>query len=354
VIIDRYLVRHFLPVFFIGLSMFVSLILLIDLFVNLVIYLNYEATFKQIMTVSYYYIPKAVEFAIPVSLLFAVAYSLGDLYARNELTSIITSGISFWRVGSSLMIIGLLMSVFSFFFDDQVVIPTLKIKNELSRALKHQQNTDANANVVIKVNNGKRIYAVDYYDYENLTLNGVIVVETDDEWNYVSQIRAQLATWNNERWDFVNAVHYKWEGDLLRVYPYTQTNNFTEDPELFRRSAVDPADLNVTDAKYLIYDLKTVGLPYINAESDYYHRFSFPLTSFIVIILSLSVAGRFRKNIMLMSLLVSLGISVIYYVIEMISMMMARIGTIPPIAGGWAPVIFFMFVGATLIRFSKT
>jgi lipopolysaccharide export system permease protein len=353
-IIDRYLVRHFLPVFFIGLTMFVTLILLIDLFVNLVIYLNYEATFRQIMTVSYYYIPKAVAFAIPISLLFAVAYSLGDLYARNELTSIITSGISFWRIGASLMMIGLIMSLFSFFFDDRIVIPTLKTKNELSRALKHQQNTDANANVVIKVNSGKRIYAVDYYDYENLTLNGVSVIETDDNWNYVSQIRAQIASWYNDRWNFVNAVQYKWEDGILRVYPYTQTDGYTEDPELFRRSAVNPADLSVSDAKYLVNDLKQVGLPYTSAESDYYHRFSFPMTSFIVIILSLSVAGHFRKNIMLMSLLVSLGISVIYYVFEMISMMMAQIGTIPPIAGGWAPVIFFMFVGGTLIRFSKT
>jgi lipopolysaccharide export system permease protein len=353
-IIDRYLVKHFLPVFFIALSMFVTIVLLIDLFVNLVVYLNYEATFKQIMMVSYYYVPKAVEYSIPVSLLFAVAYSLGDLYARNELTSIITSGVSFWRLGTSLLMIGIIMSAFSFFFDDMIVIPTLKIKNELARVLKHQQNTDTNANVVIKVNDGKRIYAVDYYDYEKLTLNGVSVIETDDDWNYVSQIRAQLASWRDGKWNFVNAVFYRWEGDILRVYPYTEKIEYTEDPELFRRNAVDPADLRVLDAKYLIDDLKSVGLPYANAEADYYHRFSFPMTSFIVIILSLSVAGRFRKNITLMSLLVSLGISVVYYVIEMVSMMMAQIGTIPPFAGGWAPVIFFMFIGAVMIRFSKT
>jgi lipopolysaccharide export system permease protein len=358
-IIDKYLVKNFLPVFFVALSMFVTLVILIDLFVNLVNYLTYDATFKQIITVSYYYIPKSVEYAIPISLLFAVAYSLGDLYARNELISIISSGIPFWRLGYPLLFIGLLMSVFSFFFEDRVVIPTLKIKNQLSKELKHQQNTDSSSGVAITTNDGNRVYYVDYYDYENLTLNGVSVIERSGGSQLKTLVRSQFAKWSGDHWEFSNAVVYEWkEGTAsepqLRVRTLPPTAEYDEDPELFRRSAVDPADLNVRDAKYLVDDLKKVGHPYTGAEADYYHRFSFPMTSFIVIILSLSMAGRFRKNILLMSLLTSLSISVIYYIMEMISMMMGRLGQIPPIAGAWFPVVFFTVVGAMMVRFSKT
>jgi lipopolysaccharide export system permease protein len=360
-IIDKYLVKHFFPVFFVAMAMFVTLVVLIDLFVNLVNYLNYNATFTQILTVSYYYVPKSVEYAIPISLLFAVAYSLGELYARNELTSIISSGIPFWRLSSSLLMIGLFMSAFSFFFSDKIVIPTLKVKNEMSRELKHQQNSDTDANVVIKVNDGKLVYAVDLYDYENKTLNGVQIIETDDNWEPVSIIRSQVAHWSDDHWEFSNAIIYKWANDeknpggrILKPFNFPPSTDYRDDPELFRRAAVDPDDLNASDAKYFIEDLKRVGLPYREAETDYFHRFSFPFTAFIVIILSLSVAGRFRKNILLMSLLVSLGISVVYYVMEMVTMLMANSGTIPPIAGGWAPVIFFTFLGVVLLRFSKT
>jgi lipopolysaccharide export system permease protein len=66
------------------------------------------------------------------------------------------------------------------------------------------------------------------------------------------------------------------------------------------------------------------------------------------------MAGRFRKNILLMSLLTSLSISVIYYIMEMISMMMGRLGQIPPLAGAWFPVVFFTIVGTVMVRFSKT
>ncbi|MDR2865110.1 MAG: LptF/LptG family permease [Spirochaetaceae bacterium] len=353
-IIDRYIVKHFLPVFFVAMGMFVMIVVLIDLFVNLVNYLNYEVGFKEIIKVSCYYIPKSMEYALPVSLLFAVAYSLGDLYARNELGSIISSGIPFWRLSYPLLFIGVLMSIISFFFNDRVVIPTLKTKNELSRQLKHMQNTDARSNVVIKVNDGNRIYAVDYYDYDNLTLNGISVIEKDKTENFKTLVRAQSALWTGSYWDFSNAVIYEWGDDLLRVRDFLSTDQYRDDPELFRRSAINSADLNAKDARYLIEDLKRVGLPYTAAQVDYYHRFSFPATSFIVIILSLSMAGRFRKNILLMSLLTSLSVSVIYYIMEMISTMMARLGYIPPAAGGWFPVIFFTFIGVLLMRFSKT
>jgi lipopolysaccharide export system permease protein len=253
------------------------------------------------------------------------------------------------------------MSAFSFFFSDGLVIPTLKIKNEMSRELKHQQNSDADSNVVIKVNDGRMVYAVDLYDYENKTLNGVQIIETDVNWDPVSIIRAQLARWAEDHWEFSNAIIYKWDDDplspdgrVLKPFVLSQSTDYRDDPELFRRAAVDPEDLNAKDARYFIEDLKRVGLPFKKAEADYFHRFSFPFTSFIVIILSLSVAGRFRKNILLMSLLVSLGISVIYYVMEMVTMLMANNGSIPPIAGGWAPVIFFTLVGIAMLRYSKT
>ncbi|GMO20070.1 MAG: LptF/LptG family permease [Spirochaetaceae bacterium] len=352
--IDRYLVKHFIPVFFLALTMFITLVLLIDLFVNLVNYLNNEASFKDIMMVSYYYIPKGISYSIPVSLLFAVAFTLGDLYAKNELTSIVASGIPFWRFTASLLVIGLLFSFFSFYFEDKIVIQTVRIKNEMSRKLKRVSDTDVNTNVVLRTNNGKRIYAVDFFDYQNITLNGVDIVDLDDSMSFSSRLRSNVAIWNGEYWNFSNPIIYRNEKDFIRVQNYTQNTEYNAEPELFRRHSLDPADLPARDAKSLVNDLITVGLPHYEALSDYYHRYSFSVTSLIVVILSLSMGGRFRKNILLMSLLASLGTAVIYYVMDLISMMMARLGYIPPVIGAWFPVIFFIITGSVLLRYSKT
>ncbi|MCL2128477.1 MAG: LptF/LptG family permease [Treponema sp.] len=353
-ILDRYLVRQFFPIFAVAAAMFMFLLSLIDLFANLVRYLNYEVPFSQIMKISLYYLPKSFSYALPISLLFASAYTLGDLYARNELTSVFSSGIPFWRFSLPLVFIGLLASVFSFFFDDNIVIPTLRVKNELSRRFLRQQTAENNSDIVIKAKNGQIIYSVDFYDYTVRALNGVSIVEQDSRGEFISLIRAQRATWNEDHWEFVNPVIYQWENGLLRVGPLPPTDAYREQPDIFRRSAVKPEELPAMQERLLILDLKAAGLPYIEAQADFYHRFSFATVSFIVMVLSISMGGRFRKNILLMSLLASLSAAVVFYVMEMITMMMAKLGYIPAYIGAWFPVAIFIAIGVLLLRWAKT
>ncbi|MDR3160561.1 MAG: LptF/LptG family permease [Spirochaetaceae bacterium] len=357
-ILDRYLVRQFLPVLCIALFMFMFLISLIDLFANLWRFLNYEVPFREILRVYLYYLPKSVSWAQPLSLLFAAAYTLGDLYGRNELTAVFSSGIPFSRFARPLLIIGIGASFFSFFFDDQVVIPTLKIKTDLSRTLLRQEVRGSNSDIVIKSRGGEIIYAVDYFDDNTVSLNGLSIIEKTAEGEFLALIRSPLASWNGEYWVLNNALIYTWEegeGErLLRVRPLSGIASYREEPNTFKRNASEVESLSAWEAGLLVEDLKRAGLPFTSAQAEYYHRFSFPLACFVVIILSLSMGGRFKKNILLMSLLTSLMSAVVFYVMDMIGMMMARLGYIPPLIGAWFPVSAFIVIGIFLLRFAKT
>ncbi|GHV16767.1 membrane protein [Spirochaetia bacterium] len=353
-VLDRYLVRQFLPIFTAVVYMFVLSVSLIDLFTDLYKYINYEVPLSRILLVSYYYLPKSLSYALPISLLFASAYTLGELYARNELTSIFSSGIPFWRFSLSLVIIGVVASFTLYYLQDRVVVPTFKYKKELSRYLLHQQQTASNSDIVIKARNGQLIYSVDYYDVDAKSLNGISIIEQDEKGGFKALIRAPQATWTGEYWAFSNPLIYRWEDGVLRVFPLGATTEYRELPDTFRRNAVDAADLPAREAANLVEDLKSAGLPFLEAQADYYHRFSFSAVPFVVMILSISMGGRFKKNILLMSLLVSLVASVVFYVMEMISMMMARLGYIPPIVGAWFPIVFFSVVGVFLLRGAKT
>jgi lipopolysaccharide export system permease protein len=306
------------------------------------------------MRISLFYLPKSFSYALPISLLFASAYTLGDLYARNELTSVFSSGIPFWRFSLPLVFIGLLGSVFSFFFDDNVVIPTLRVKNELSRRFLRQQVSEGNSDIVIKARNGQLIYFIDYYDANVPALNGISIVEMDSQGEFISLVRAQRATWTGEYWNLVSPIIYYWDNGMIRSKALPPTDVYREQPDTFRRSAVRHDELKVMEERLLVGDLRAAGLPFIEALADFYHRFSFATVSFIVMILSISMGGRFRKNIMLMSLLASLSAAVVFYVMEMITMMMARLGYIPPIIGAWFPVAVFIVIGVLLVRGAKT
>jgi len=353
-ILDRYLTKQFLPVFAIASSMFVLLLVMIDIFTNLARYLNNEVAARDVLRVSLFYLPKSFSYALPISLLFAAAFILGELYARNELTSVFAAGIPFWRFSIVLLIIGFAASIFTFFFDDLVVIPTLKIKNEISRALLNEQRSQFHADIVVKANNGQLIYSADYYDSVGKILHGLSIIEQDENGQLVCMIRAQRASWNDEYWVFVSPVIYEWDNGFLKYRVFSGSDKYREEPDTFRRSMVNVEELHFKDARLLVDDLKLAGLPYTNALADFHHRFSFSAVSFVVVALSISMGGRFRKNIMLMSLLSSLVSAVVFYVTEMISMMMAKLGYIPPFVGAWFPVFLFIVAAFLLLRTAKT
>ena len=113
VMFDRYILRKFLPIFFGALFFFAFVIVLIDLMMNIFMYLNLRAPFLKVLQVELYYFPKALSFSIPMSVLFGTSYTLSDLYAKNELTSIFASGVSLFRFTLPILIFSLILSVFS-------------------------------------------------------------------------------------------------------------------------------------------------------------------------------------------------------------------------------------------------
>jgi lipopolysaccharide export system permease protein len=185
-------------------------------------------------------------------------------------------------------------------------------------------------------------------------LNGVNIVEQAENGQFLSLVRARSAIWSGEFWVLDNPVIYQWEDGLLRVRSLPPVDTYREQPDTFRRSAVKVEELPAREAGLLVADLKAAGLPFIEALTDYHHRFSFPTVSFVIMILSISMGSRFRKNILLMSLLSSLSAAVLFYVMEMISMMMAKLGYIPPVIGAWFPVGIFIVIGFIMLGQART
>lgn len=100
--------------------------------------------------------------------------------------------------------------------------------------------------------------------------------------------------------------------------------------------------------------LRAAGLPFRGALAEAYERFTFAATPLVVALLSIGAGGRLRKNILLSSLLISLAASTGYYVIRMVSLLLARLDLITPAAGAAAPVVFFLALGILLFWTAHT
>ncbi len=355
-LLQRYLLRQFIPVCVVALVFFVFLLELGDLFANLWKYLANEVSLASVIRVGWMYVPKCVSFSMPLAVLFASSYTMGMMYARNELTVVFTSGYPLHRLVMPLLAFGLALSLSMFFFEDRVVIHSYARKNAETRRLVQQQESLSNTNIVVLSESGRVVYTADYYQEEEKKIFSVMIVVRDDEGNIRTVITAPIAAWNGTTWNLDGAVTYQVDSadGSVSVARESPAREFTEPPETFRKNTTSVDELSAVEAKKFIDGVRKAGLPYAEQMANYYKRFSFSLTIFIVLFFSISLGGRFKKNIMLMSLLLSLSVAVLYYITQMVTMILAKWEYISPLAGAWFPVVLFVCAGSAILRYART
>ncbi len=354
----EYILRKLIPFFIVSL-IFIALILnLVDLFMNISRYLEMDVPAKDVFKVMLLYIPKTIWYAAPIAFLFSVTYILSDLYAKNEMEALFASGVSLFRFVLPVLITGALLSVGMFFLEDKLVVNTLEQKTALQKKLLDQEESANNDNIVVLSDSGKIIYKARRYRDSAKRLENVFFVIRDDNKKLEAIIHAQLALWNEEKhlWELENPVQFINTGESLEKTGVSDefTSLLTESYEIFRKNTLDVASVNAADAKVYVNHLKKAGLSYNEPLSVYYKKFSFPFILLIAAFLAVGLTGKTRKNVLLISLSLSIAAVVLFYVFQMVTMVLAKTGVITPFMGAWLPDIVFLFIAGFLLKFSRT
>ncbi len=356
--LTRMIIKDLIPVFLVSLIFFVMVLQLLDIFNNLWKYLNNQVPLSTVFRIALLYVPKCISYVLPVTILFSVSFTLGNYFANNELIAILNSGISLFRLSLPVLILGLFISLGSFLFDQHVVIETYRTKNDMTKRLTGQEENYNNSQVTIMSEGMGRIYHAVFYNDSTGELSRPLVLERDGEGRLVRRIEADRALWQDGLWLFQKVRLYTdfsaSTGPVLTLRDEFTDPLLNEPPETFRRDIRNVEEMTLNDAREWIQSQMRAGLPYKEALTDYYRRYSFALTSFIVTLISCALGSRFRKNILLMSLLTSLGLSVAYYIFQMITALMATYGTVTPVMGAWLGFILFFLGGIILFRYAPT
>lgn len=349
-------IRSFIPVLIVSISFFVLLLEMVDLFANLWRYLNQGVGFAAIIHIQLLYLPKCISFALPISVLFSTAYCMGEFYGRNELIAVFGAGVSLFRFIVPFLAAGFILSVFGFLFEENRVIDSYRLKNEMVRDALNQSTTFSNSNITILGENIRIIYHADYYNDQNSTLSGLLIVKRDDKGRFLQRIDADTGVWQDDGWVLNRArVFTLAEGEIAEErFETLQDPELTSTPASFRKISRNVEEMKREDAREWILTLRKAGLPYREALTEYHKRYSFSFAPFIVTLLAGAAGGRFRKNVLLMSLMMSLVFSVVYYVAQMIMILFAKLGYIAPIMGAWSAFFIFLILGTLLLRAART
>jgi len=361
----KYLLHQLLISFLASLLCFVLILEFADLFTNINRFISNDADISDILKTLILYIPKSIAYGISPALLFASTYTLAGFYSSNELISILNAGISYRKFILPIILLGSAMSLFSFAFNEIIVIDTFNMKNEFTSDLLGFSNSLDNTQVVIRTasdsgNEVKQlIYYARYYQDKNKQMQDSTIIIIENKNSVTQRIDAERAVYSDDGlWEFYSAFVYTFseEGTVTPEYFETYSNPLLNlDPVNLQNTQDDIANLKLSDARRLLRRIKLIdNITYRSYLTDYFERFSFSLTPLIVIMFSSAFAWLFKKNILFFSILLSLMISVLYYITEMVSILFAKQGYIPPLLGAWLPLILFGIIGALLLKAVKT
>src|SRR6516225_8069991 len=107
-LLDRYVIRNFLQIYFYCIAGFISIWLIFDVSDNISTFIDEHVGI--LLVVRYYatQIPQVLIILLPVALLLSLLFALGRMSRANEIVSMLTAGVSLPRVLLPLIAIGLL------------------------------------------------------------------------------------------------------------------------------------------------------------------------------------------------------------------------------------------------------
>ena len=353
-----YIYRLFLPLFIGSMLTFAFILELVDLMMNIWKYIFNSVPPAVVGAIMLNFLPKTFTWSVPLSVLFASCFMLSSLYSKNELTALFASGVSLIRWCAPMIVFAAFLSAGLFFFQDKVVVKSALKYDELKTKALRQQKNQSNDHIVIISEDGRKVYKAEYYDDERRQIHQLFVVDRNENKELSSIIYAPLASWSqaDRHWMTEKGVEYTYENGELKSGSVNSVSelDLTEPPETFRNNTISVDSATVSESKVYIRHLQKAGLPFAEALSQYYNKFSFPFVVLIVAFLSIGISGKSQRNVFVISLTLSLGMAVLFYVTQMVTMLMAKFGILPPLVGAWAPVVIFIGISLILLKYTHT
>ena len=356
-LLQRMILGALLPAFASAVLFLVLIIELADLFPNLFRYLDHGVSFAVIARIALLYLPKAVVFAVPIALLFAVAYGLGSFYAQGELSAMFGAGASLRRLVQPLVALAALLSGALFLFEDEVAIHALRMKNQLYRTALDIRIRLDDANLALASPDRRVITHADFYDDDLVELTRVLVLERAADGTVTTRLDAERAQWDGGQWVFDGVRRFIWDeagGIREERYDRYPDPGLLQGPEVFRREQRDVNEMRYRHALAWVAAVRSAGGEYRAALAKTYGKISFALTPLLVTLIAAALGGLLRRNVALVSLLLALGLAVVFFVLRMLGETLARVGLVSPEVGAFAGVGLFLAVGVALLRAART
>lgn len=214
--LDKYILRAFFTNYLIAIGVMIGLYVVLDLFVNLDEFTQVKSqTLGQTLwkIIDFYGYNLFLYFAqlAGAILLVAGCFTLGRFHRTNEMTAILASGTSLYRVAAPVIIAAVGMNAL-WAVDQEYIIP--RIAQKLAR--KHSDIEGmASYAVWFQKDRNNALLSATMFSPRSREMRGAIIIERDDQDRMMNVIRADRARWDMERglWHLENSYRIRFDAN---------------------------------------------------------------------------------------------------------------------------------------------
>lgn len=212
-----------------------------------------DLSFWKMFPFIFYQIPRYIPQAIPVGVLLSIFWLLSKLESNNEIIALQVHGVKLKRIVTPFLILGILLSIFTFFLKEYVVPQIYRNRQAeiyLSSGIDKFQLLQDNRYLFMK-----RVYA------NRKELSGVFIYDIDSESNSMNIFYADEITFDNKNahWDLSN----------MKVYSTLEDSRMVQQPitEKQKQMIMNDIDYYFLLTKKNMYNMTSQELLYIIQEN---------------------------------------------------------------------------------------
>lgn len=344
-LIDRYIVQKFFATFLLTLSIFTCLIIIIHAAENVTVFKKHNLSFGQVFNYYCMLMPYMVNLLAPIIVFGTTIWVTTRLARRSEIIALLSGGVSFNRVITPYLIIGLLLTGANFYLTGWMLASANKerIKFETQYFDFYTEFSSRSDDLQLKVGPNQYLHITKYHSYNNTGYD--VSLDTFKDNALAERLQAQKIKWlpSDQKWIF-----YTWQkrvffpdyetlssGRTLQIALEVHPEDFEINPNLREGLTLPELALHI---QKLIYK-GSESVRFFIAEQHI--RYMSPFAIIILIILGFLVAVNKPRGGVGRRITLGFVLACFYIVLFLSAKIVAETQSEHPILDIWLPNIIF-------------
>lgn len=358
-LIDRYLIREYLMFLGFGLGMGAVLFIVVDLLQTLDRFLRIKPSFSLIVQHLVYNLPPELYKGLPLIVLIATVFLFLSLTRQRELDALKAAGISLYRVSLPILLTAAAISVAAVIFQEAALpelnakaeeVDNVKIRGRIPRHLQRQSQIWYRAS-------DTRFFRMALLDPVEKSMDGMLLLEIDKDFQVVSRLDAKKARWTPDGWQITGGTIRRVDGqNRVRTESFdSRLVTLPEHIDDFTQIQKLPETMSFLELRAYVGRLQESGHQVGKYVVQLYSKLSFPLVNLIMALVAIPFAlASPRSGGRAVGIGVAIVIAVGYWMVHSMALAFAQADLLPPALAAWTANIVFAGLGTALFLNART